>query len=65
MYFYGSFQKFSVVFQSSSEKLVREFFLRKDFTYENMFLILGYQTLKTAGFYLLAMESYSKNIRLP
>jgi hypothetical protein len=63
--FYNSFQKASVVFQRSSEKPILRFFLRKNFAYENMLLGPGYQMLKTAGLYLVPIESYSKNNRLP
>jgi hypothetical protein len=59
------FQKSSVIFQRSSEKQIFRFFLRKYFAYENMLLGLGYQTLKTAGLYLVPIKSYSKNIRVP
>jgi hypothetical protein len=50
-----------VVFQRISEKPVFKFSFRKDFAYENMFLGVGYQTLKIAGLYLVPIKSYSKN----
>ena len=65
IYSYGSFQKASVVFQRSSEKPIFGFCLRKIFAYENMSMGLGYEMLKTAGLYLVPIETYSKNIRLP
>jgi hypothetical protein len=49
IYFYGSFQKSSVVFQRSSRKPFFKSFLRKHFACENTLLGLGYQMLKTAG----------------
>jgi hypothetical protein len=63
--FYNSFQKYSVVFKRSSKKLIFRLFLRKNFAYENMLLGLDYQTLKTAGLYLVPIKSYSKNNHLP
>ena len=62
--FYNSYQKSSVVFQRSSEKPVFRFFLRNYFAYEHMRLGLGYQTVKTAGLYLVPIKRYSKNNRL-
>ena len=65
IYSYGSFQKYSVVFQRSSKKPIFGLFLRKAFAYENMLLGLGYQTVKTAGLYLVPIKSYSKNNWVP
>ena len=63
--FYDNFQNGSVVFQRSSEKPNFELFLRKDFAHKKMLLGLGYQTVKTAGLYLVPIKSYSKNNQVP
>ena len=47
-------------FQKILWKTDLRIFLRKDFAYENMLLGLGYQTLKTASFYLLVRELFKK-----
>jgi hypothetical protein len=50
-----------VVSNRSSEEPISGFFVTRDFADENMLLGLDYTTLKTAGFSLFPIESYSKS----